>query len=95
MNIDPRTTVPINTDNNIDKLTKEVDETKHLLMKNCEKVIERGNTLDSIEDKATALNLSSVSFKKTSTKFKNKMWWKERSCLFIVTGTITIILIIK
>ena len=78
MNIYPRTTVPINTDtdNNIDKLTKEVDETKHLLMKNCEKVIERGNTLDSIDDKAAALNLSSISFKKTSTQLKNKMWWQ-------------------
>ena len=96
MNLDPRITVPINTDtdNNIDKLTKEVDETKHLLMKNCEKVIERGNTLDSIDNKAATLNLSSVSFKKTSTQLKNKMWWQEKSCIFIISGILLIIIII-
>ena len=95
MNLDPRITVPINTDtdNNIDKLTKEVDETKHLLIKNCEKVIERGNTLDSIDNKAAALNLSSVSFKKTSTQLKNKMWWEEKSCIFIVVGIFLLIII--
>jgi len=80
--------------NNIDKLTKEVDETKQLLMKNCEKVIERGNTLDSIDDKAAALNLSSVSFKKTSIQLKNKMWWQDKSCIFIVAGILVIIIII-
>ena len=47
MNLDPRSNFPINIDtgNNIDKLTKEMDETKQLLMKNCEKVIGAGNIL--------------------------------------------------
>ena len=92
---DPRT-VNMNTDheNSIDNLTREVDETKYLLMKNCEKVIERGNTLNSINNKATALNQSSISFKKKSTQFKNKMWWKEKHCILILAGVSVIIIII-
>ena len=93
MNIDPDSYSPTNN-NNIHTLTKEVDETKHLLIKNCEKIIERGNTLDSIDNKATALNISSVSFKKTSTQLKNKMWWQEKSCIFIVVGIFLLIIII-
>jgi vesicle-associated membrane protein 7 len=79
---------------NIETLTKEVDETKHLLMKNCEKVIERGNTLNNIDEKAADLNASSVTFKKTSTQLKNKIWWQEKSCMFIGVGVTIIIIVI-
>uniref|UniRef100_A0A6C0ELN5 V-SNARE coiled-coil homology domain-containing protein n=1 Tax=viral metagenome TaxID=1070528 RepID=A0A6C0ELN5_9ZZZZ len=82
------------SDTTIKILNKEVDETKYLLMKNCEKVIERGSTLDNIEQKATTLNVSAVIFKKNSVQLKNKMWWQNKAYIMIGVGVFLVIIII-
>ena len=82
------------SDTTIKILNKEVDETKYLLMKNCEKVIERGSTLDNIEQKATTLNVSAVIFKKNSVQFKNKMWWQNKAYIMIGVGVFLVIITI-
>ena len=82
------------SDTTIKILNKEVDETKYLLMKNCEKVIERGSTLDNIEQKATTLNVSAVIFKKNSVQLKNKMWWQNKAYIMIGVGVFLVIITI-
>uniref|UniRef100_A0A6C0IY54 V-SNARE coiled-coil homology domain-containing protein n=1 Tax=viral metagenome TaxID=1070528 RepID=A0A6C0IY54_9ZZZZ len=80
--------------NNINDLSKQVDETKHLLMKNCDKIIERGNNIDELDHKAAALNLSSVQFKKNTKTLKNKMWCQKNYCIFIVFTLLIIVILI-
>jgi len=79
---------------NSNYLNQEVDETKHLLMKNCEKIIERSNNLDELDYKAALLNLSSVNFKKNTKKLKNKMWYQKNCCIFISVAILIIVILI-
>ncbi|GAA5914493.1 palmitoyltransferase YKT6, partial [Sporobolomyces salmoneus] len=50
------------------KVQQELDETKIILHKTIESVLERGEKLDSLVDKSAALSASSKSFYKTAKK---------------------------
>ena len=78
----------------IENLNKQVDETKHLLMQNCEKIIDRGENLEELDNKAVALSLSSHGFKKNTRKLKNKMWCQQKIYLCIPLFLFIIIIII-
>ena len=78
----------------MDKLNSDINETKSLLQKNCDKIIERDNNLSDIDAKAAALNLSSTHFKKNSTKLKNKLWWNEKMIPIIILFLLIIIITI-
>lgn len=76
----------------IDNLENEVNETKNIMIDNCNKIIERGDYLGDLEDKAELLNSNSLVFNTKSRQLKNSMWVKSNMCYFI--GFIILILII-
>ena len=81
----------------ISNLNKQVEDTKKLLMNNCDKVIERDRRLSQLENKTNELTSLTVDFKKKSHKLKKKMWWKSKMCyimIFILVMLFIIILII-
>ena len=80
-----------NNENYLNQLNQEVTETKNLLLKNCDKIVDRENSINELDSRAAALNLSSITFKHNTNKLKNKMWWKEKRCIF---GAIIILIII-
>ena len=82
------------TNKSLENIHKQVDETKHLLMNNCNKIIERGEKIDTLDERAAVLNLSSVSFKKNTRKLKNKMWWQEKRCIFVAIIIIILLILI-
>jgi len=78
----------------LQNINKEIDETKHLLQHNCEKVIERGEHLDQLDSRAAVLSLSSVNFKKKSKKLKNRLCCNSYLPYIIISVILIVILII-
>ena len=76
----------------IENLENEVNETKNIMIDNCNKIIERDEYLSNLEDKAELLSSNSVVFNTKSRQLKNSMWVKSNMFYFI--GFIILLLII-
>ena len=83
-----------NLNNSLNNLNSQVDDTKQVLLNNCDKIIERDNRLSNLEYKTNELTSLSIGFKRQSRNLKNKMWWQDKMCWIIVTIIIIIIIII-
>eukprot|EP00013_Stygamoeba_regulata_P026258 CAMPEP_0177658608 /NCGR_PEP_ID=MMETSP0447-20121125/16917_1 /TAXON_ID=0 /ORGANISM="Stygamoeba regulata, Strain BSH-02190019" /LENGTH=185 /DNA_ID=CAMNT_0019163257 /DNA_START=50 /DNA_END=604 /DNA_ORIENTATION=+ len=65
-------------DQNADKFKKvksDIDEVKESMLTNIDKVLERGDRIENLMDKADLLENQSTSFKKVATALKRSMWW--------------------
>ena len=83
-----------NTPNSISQLNQQVDQTKEVLLSACNKLVDRGESLDHLQDKAVDLNMSAHTFQRNSRSLRNKMWWKEKKMMLISILIIIIILLI-
>lgn len=62
---------------------------------NINKVAERGERLDSIENKTDNLAISAQGFRRGANKVRKDMWWKDmkmRMCLIL--GVIIVLIVI-
>lgn len=66
--------------NNIDK---DLDETKALLIKNTEKLLQRNDHLNDIEISTNNLVSNSTEFRRRTKKFSYSMFLKKNYCCFI------------
>ena len=69
----------------------EIEEVKGVMVANIEKVLQRGEHLDLLVDKAEELEYEANRFKKNATKLRKKMWWenmKWKVLLFFILGII-------
>jgi vesicle-associated membrane protein 4 len=65
------------------------------MRENINKVAERGERLDSLQDKTDNLAVSAQGFRRGANRVRKQMWWKDmkmRMCL--LSGIIIIIVII-
>ena len=76
----------------IGNIQREIDETKHLLRDNTEKLIERDNHLDDIGHKSANLALNSQTFQTRARNLKTKMCIK--SYMIQIIGAIIILCIV-
>ncbi|KAJ1498541.1 hypothetical protein HMI54_005215 [Coelomomyces lativittatus] len=72
----------------------QVDEVVGIMQNNIEKVMERGEKLESLATKTEDLQQSSLQFKKGATKVRQAMWWKDLKIKIIIAIVVIIILII-
>ena len=78
------------------KLQKQIDDTTGLLRQNVEKVAQRGERLDSLQENMINLRQSAQGFRRGTNNLRKKMWWKDmkmRMCL-VFGGVILLIVII-
>ncbi|XP_071182141.1 vesicle-associated membrane protein 4-like isoform X2 [Mytilus edulis] len=61
-----------NTDH-IDRLQGDVNEVTHLLKDNVEKVLERGEKIEDLQNRSEDLTASSIQFKSRSRDLRRKM----------------------
>jgi len=54
-----------------------IEEVKGQMMDNIEKVIDRGENIESLMDKSEGLAERSLSFKQSSQRLKNTIWWQN------------------
>eukprot|EP01012_Entosiphon_sulcatum_P006943 TRINITY_DN1340_c0_g1_i1.p1 TRINITY_DN1340_c0_g1~~TRINITY_DN1340_c0_g1_i1.p1 ORF type:complete len:219 (+),score=46.62 TRINITY_DN1340_c0_g1_i1:108-764(+) len=84
-----------NTNPDVDKINKvkdQIEEVKGVMMENIDAIIGRGEKIDQIVDKTQQLNDSAVVFKKSATKLKTQMKW--RNIKLIIIGVVIVVIII-
>jgi len=64
-------------DNKTQQAHRTIDEVKVVMMENIEKVIDRGEKMDSLLDKSADLATSSGSFKRSSKRLADELWWSN------------------
>ena len=74
----------------IGKIKSDINKVQIVMKDNIEKVLKRGENIDSLVMKTEELEGESRSFSMNTKKLKKKMWWKNRK----MCCTITIILIV-
>jgi vesicle-associated membrane protein 4 len=76
------------------EVQQQVDEVIGIMHTNIEKVVQRGEKLDTLQNKTEELQNGALSFKKTSTDIKNEMWWKNIKLTLAVVGIVTTVCVI-
>lgn len=72
----------------------QIDDTVGIMRENINKVAERGERLDTLQDKTDNLAVSAQGFRRGANRVRKQMWWKDfraRMCLF---GGVIILLIV-
>ncbi|KAG8671403.1 SNAP receptor, synaptobrevin [Fusarium poae] len=73
----------------------QIDDTVGVMRDNINKVSQRGERLDALQDKTDNLAVSAQGFRRGANRVRKQMWWKDmkmRMCLII--GIIILLVII-
>ncbi|CRK01993.1 Synaptobrevin 1 like protein [Verticillium longisporum] len=76
-------------------LQAQIDDTVGVMRDNINKVSQRGERLDALQDKTDNLAVSAQGFRRGANRVRKQMWWKDmkmRMCLIV--GVIILLLII-
>jgi len=79
-----------------DKLTKVKDEitvVKDVMIKNIDKVLERGERIELLVDKAEELDQHAVKFNRQSRNLKRSLWWKNIRLMILITVIIILVIL--
>ncbi|KAI9018966.1 vesicle-associated membrane protein 1 [Hyaloraphidium curvatum] len=72
----------------------QVDEVVQIMQQNVNKVVQRGEALESLQTKTDDLQQSSLQFKRGANAVRKEMWWRDMKLKIILGVVIAIILII-
>ncbi|KAJ3315370.1 hypothetical protein HDU76_002222 [Blyttiomyces sp. JEL0837] len=72
----------------------QVDEVVNIMNDNINKVMQRGEQLETLQNKTEDLQNSSLQFKKGANQVRKEMWWKDMKMKLILGGIVLAILII-
>jgi len=76
-------------------LQAQIDDTVGVMRENINKVSQRGERLDSLQDKTDNLAVSAQGFRRGANRVRKQMWWKDmkmRMCL--IFGIIILLIVI-
>ncbi|KAJ7868866.1 synaptobrevin-domain-containing protein [Mycena leptocephala] len=72
----------------------QIDDTVGIMRENITKVAERGERLDSLQDKTDNLAVSAQGFRRGANRVRKNMWWKDMKMRIIIGAAIAVIVII-
>ncbi|KAK6465197.1 Synaptobrevin/VAMP-like protein [Scheffersomyces coipomensis] len=73
----------------------QIDDTVGIMRDNINKVAERGERLDTIENKAGDLQMGAQGFKRGANRVRKDMWWKDMKMrLCLILGVIILLIVI-
>jgi len=72
----------------------QIDDTVEIMRDNISKVAERGERLDSLQDKTDNLAVSAQGFRRGANRVRKNMWWKDMKMRLIIGGAIAVIIVI-
>ncbi|KAH7890459.1 synaptobrevin-domain-containing protein [Phlebopus sp. FC_14] len=75
-------------------IQQQIDDTVGIMRENITKVAERGERLDSLQDKTDNLAVSAQGFRRGANRVRKNMWWKDMKMRLIIGFTIAIIIVI-
>ncbi|KAF9887963.1 vesicle-associated membrane protein [Aspergillus nanangensis] len=79
------------------EIDKKIQETVDTMRSNIFKVSERGERLDSLQDKTDNLAVSAQGFRRGANRVRKQMWWKDmkmRVCLVICIILLLVVIIV-
>ncbi|PKI83302.1 hypothetical protein MVES_002832 [Malassezia vespertilionis] len=77
------------------QIQAQIDETVGVMRDNINKVNERGENLDSLQDKTDNLSVSAQGFRRGANRVRKRMWWKDMKMrLIIIFGIIALLAVI-
>ncbi|PLN86140.1 synaptobrevin [Aspergillus taichungensis] len=79
------------------EIDKKIQETVDTMRSNIFKVSERGERLDSLQDKTDNLATSAQGFRRGANRVRKQMWWKDmkmRVCLVICVILLLVVIIV-
>ncbi|OJK02102.1 SNAP receptor SNC2 [Aspergillus aculeatinus CBS 121060] len=93
----PSATAAQNGDPRTREIDKKIQETVDTMRSNIFKVSERGERLDSLQDKTDNLAVSAQGFRRGANRVRKQMWWKDmkmRVCLIICVIILLVVIIV-
>ncbi|KAJ5242010.1 Synaptobrevin [Penicillium citrinum] len=78
-------------------LQAQIDDTVGVMRENINKVSQRGERLDSLQDKTDNLAVSAQGFRRGANRVRKQMWWKDmkmRVCLVICVIVLLVVIIV-
>ncbi|XP_013407377.1 vesicle-associated membrane protein 7 [Lingula anatina] len=79
---------------NMSAVQKQVNEVKGIMTQNIEKVLERGEKLDTLVERSEELEGTSKMFSTTARKVRKKYWWKNTKMTICLVCTVIIVIIV-
>ncbi|CAK9317488.1 unnamed protein product [Citrullus colocynthis] len=61
----------------INRLKGEMSQVRNVMIENIDKVLERGDRLELLVDKASNMQGNTMRFRKQARRFRNTVWWKN------------------
>lgn len=82
-------------DDKLEEIKLDIEETKHIMTQNIDKVIKRGEDLKELEKQSEDLKIEADAFKIKTKKMSCQMWLEKfRSNILIASGVLLAIIII-
>ncbi|CAG8950083.1 hypothetical protein HYFRA_00008317 [Hymenoscyphus fraxineus] len=72
----------------------QIDDTVGVMRENINKVSQRGERLDSLQDKTDNLAVSAQGFRRGANRVRKQMWWKDMKMRMCLIAGIVILLVI-
>lgn len=82
-----------NSSAKIEQTQKQVNEVIDVMKDNVNRVLERGDKLADLDERADALQFGAHQFQATAKKVKRKYWWKNLK-MWLLIGVIVAVIII-
>jgi vesicle-associated membrane protein 4 len=77
-----------------DHFAQEIDSTVGIMRDNINKVSERGERLDSLQDKTDNLAVSAQGFRRGANRVRKQMWWKDMKMRMCIIAAVIILLLV-
>ncbi|RCK67783.1 hypothetical protein Cantr_03459 [Candida viswanathii] len=71
---------------------EEVDEVRQLMLDNINKLLSRGDKINSLVDQTDRLNTSSLVFQKRAQQIQRKMWFMKVKFILYISGGVLMVL---
>ncbi|WFD02512.1 synaptobrevin [Malassezia obtusa] len=77
------------------QIQAQIEETVGVMRDNINKVHERGENLNSLQDKTDNLSVSAQGFRRGASRVRKQMWWKDMKMrMIIIVGIIALLCVI-
>jgi vesicle-associated membrane protein 4 len=74
---------------------QQIDDTVGVMKDNINKVSQRGERLDTLQDKTDNLAVSAQGFRRGANRVRKQMWWKDMKMrICIIVGIIILLIVI-
>jgi len=93
----PTSAPPRSTDQRQADIQREIQDTVGRMKENINLASQRGEQLDSLQDKTDNLAVSAQGFRRGANRVRKQMWWKDmkmRMCLIIAVIILILVIVI-